>query len=153
MIRNETEYQEAVGRLRQEKARLTEHRRRLKAEGLKAEELKRALDPLRSFHLQLEEEVESYERLRRGDLGELQNLHGLGRTLVAIRIALGLTQRELAERLEVHESQVSRDERNEYHGITVDRASRILDALGVELMSVFRPLPSRTPKRIGNAHV
>jgi hypothetical protein len=152
VIRNETEYQEAVGRLRQEKARLAEHRRRLKAEGLKFGELKRALDPFRSFHLQLEEEVESYERLRRGDLGELQNLHGLGRTLVALRIALGLTQRELAERLEVHESQVSRDERNEYHSITVDRASRILDALGVELTSVFKPLPSQKPKKGSEAH-
>ena len=28
------------------------------------------LDPLRSFHEQLAEEVESYERLKRGDLGE-----------------------------------------------------------------------------------
>ena len=56
---------------------------------------------------------------------------------MALRIALGLTQRELAERLGVHESQVSRDERNEYHGITVERASRILDALGVELRSTF----------------
>lgn len=39
------------------------------------------------------------------------------------------------ERLGVHESLVSRDERNEYHGITLDRAARILDALGVELRS------------------
>ena len=104
--------------------------------GLDEEELKRALDPLRSFHLQLEEEVQSYERLKRGDLGELHNLHGLGHTLVALRIARGLTQRELATRLGVHESQVSRDERNEYHGITVDRASRILDAMAVRLRSL-----------------
>ena len=137
MIRNETEYQEAVRRLEEEAARLTEHEARLKGMGLGAGERKRALDPLRSFHLQLAEEVESYERLKRGDLGELTNLAGLGRTLVALRIALGLTQRELAERLDVHESQVSRDERNEYHGVTVDRASRILDALQVQLTSRF----------------
>ena len=37
----------------------------------------------------------------------------------------------------VHESQVSRDERNEYHGITLERASRVLDALGVTLVSEF----------------
>jgi transcriptional regulator with XRE-family HTH domain len=67
----------------------------------------------------------------------------VGRTLVALRIALGLTQRELAERLDVNESQVSRDERNEYQGITVDRASRILDALGVTLKSAFQ-----TPIRV-----
>jgi hypothetical protein len=39
----------------------------------------------------------------------------------------------LTDRLGVHQSQVSRDERNEYHGITVDRASRILEVLGVDV--------------------
>ncbi|MGA2447310.1 MAG: helix-turn-helix domain-containing protein [Polyangiaceae bacterium] len=64
---------------------------------------------------------------------------------LALRIALGLTQRELAERLEVHESQVSRDGRNEYHGMTVDRASWILDALGVKLRSIFPSSRVATP--------
>lgn len=137
MIRNETEYQEAVRRQKEERGRLAEHKARLKKTGLSADELRRALDPLRSFHLQLEEEIESYERLKRGELEELENLHGIGRTLIALRIALGLTQRELAERLGVHESQVSRDERNEYHGIAVERVSKILDALGVSLKSQF----------------
>lgn len=137
MIRNENEYREAVQRLREEKKRLDAHRATLATTGLSKPEIKRAMDPLRSFHMQLEEEVEAYERLKRGDLGELENLHGLGRTLVALRIALGLTQRQLAERLSVDESQVSRDERNEYHGITVDRASRILDVLRVHLKSSF----------------
>ncbi|MFU8803729.1 MAG: helix-turn-helix domain-containing protein [Bradymonadaceae bacterium] len=137
MIRNEAEYQEALTRQEEERERLNEHRARLAGMGLNEEELKRALDPLRSFHLQLEEEVQSYERLKRGDIGELFNLHGLGEVLVALRIARGLTQRELAGRLGVHESQVSRDERNEYHGITVERASRVLDAMGVRLRSLF----------------
>ena len=137
MIRNEAEYQEALSRLQEERTRLEEHRNRLVEIGLKDDEVKRALDPLRSFHLQLDEEVQSYERLKRGDLGELSNLHGLGQMLIALRIARGLTQRELATRLGVHESQVSRDERNEYHGITVDRASRVLDAMGVRLRSFF----------------
>jgi transcriptional regulator with XRE-family HTH domain len=53
-----------------------------------------------------------------------------------------MTQRELAEKLRVHESQVSRDERNEYHGITVERASRILDAIGAEILSEVRIEPS-----------
>ena len=137
MIRNESEYQEANRRLQEERDRMAEHRTRLEGMGLSSEDVKRALDPLRSFHEQLVEEVESYERLKRGDLGELTNLHGLGQMLVGLRIARGLNQRELAERLGVHESQVSRDERNEYHGITVDRASRVLDALGVLLKSSF----------------
>jgi len=147
MIRNESEYQEAVRRVADERKRLADHRARLKEQGLSAAEIKRAIDPLVSFHLQLEEEVESYERLKRGDLGETQNLHGIGQLLIALRISLGLTQRELAERLAIHESQVSRDERQDYHGVSVERVSRILDALNVTLRSAFeQPLVSEGRK-------
>jgi DNA-directed RNA polymerase specialized sigma subunit len=135
MIRNEKEYKEAVNRIREEEGRLAEQEERLKSMGLAPEEIKRALDPMRSFHQQLEEEVHSYERLRRGEFDEVCNLQGIGQLLVSLRIAKGLTQRELAERLDVHETQVSRDERNEYHGITLDRAARVLQALGVEVRS------------------
>jgi DNA-binding XRE family transcriptional regulator len=125
-----------------EEGRIKEQRSKLAEQNYTAEQIKRALDPLLSFHLQLMEEVESYERLKRGDLGEISNLHGLGMTLIGLRIALGLTQRAFAEKLGVNETQVSRDERNEYHGITVERASQILDHLGVTLRSQFNePIP------------
>src|SRR5579872_7369904 len=133
MIRNETEYQEASNRLAEEKSRLAEHRTRLKEAGLSEEEIKRVIDPMESFHLQLKEEVESYERLKRGEFESLDNLRGLGHLLISLRIAQGVSQRELAKRLDVHESQVSRDERNEYFGITLERAIKILDALNVRL--------------------
>ena len=42
-----------------------------------------------------------------------------------------MSQRELAERLGVSESVISRDERNEYHGISVARAQNILESLEV----------------------
>jgi ribosome-binding protein aMBF1 (putative translation factor) len=135
MIRNENEYREAVARLAEEKKRMNAQRAELKKMGLAAGEIKRALDPIRSFHLQLAEEVESYERLKRGEFDDLSDLRGIGHLLISLRIARGLTQRELAERMGAHESLVSRDERNEYHGITLERAARILDALGVELRS------------------
>lgn len=137
MIRNESEYQEAVRRLTEEKERLAAHQQRLQELGLGAAEVKRSIDPLRSFQAQLAEEIECYERLKRGDIDPLLNLHGLGRSLVALRISRGITQRELAERLGVHESQVSRDERNDYHGITVERATRVLEALRVQMRSSF----------------
>ena len=133
MIRNESEYKEAVGRLAEEQRRLTEHRARLKEAGLSDEEIKRVIDPMESFHLQLREEVESYERLKRQEFDELYNLRGLGHMLISLRITQGVSQRELAKRLGVHESQVSRDERNEYFGITLERAVKVLDALNVRL--------------------
>jgi DNA-directed RNA polymerase specialized sigma subunit len=137
MIRSEAEYKEAVRRIAEEKQRLAEQKSSLEAMQLGPEEVKRALDPMRSFHLQLEEEVEAYERLKRGEFGEITNLRGIGQLLIAARIFKGLSQRELAERLGVHESQVSRDERNEYHNITLERAARILEVLGVDVRSTI----------------
>lgn len=143
MIRNEAEYQEASARLADERSRLAEHRARLKHAGLSDEEIKRVIDPMESFHLQLKEEVESYERLKRGEFEELENLRGLGHLLISIRISQGISQRELAKRLNVHESQVSRDERNEYFGITLERAVKILDALNVRLHTKVEIEPPR----------
>jgi DNA-directed RNA polymerase specialized sigma subunit len=136
MIRSETEYRQSVERVRDEQSRLGQQRKKLQELGLGREEIKRAMDPMCSFHEQLREEVESYERLKRGEFEELRNFAGLGRLLIALRIAQGLSQRELAERLGVHEAQVSRDERNEYHGVTVERANRVLEALGAEVRTV-----------------
>ena len=143
MIRNESEYQEASARLADERNRLADHRRRLQEVGLNDEEIKRVIDPMESFHLQLKEELESYERLKRGEFEELENLRGLGHLLISVRIAQGVSQRELARRLGVHESQVSRDERNEYFGTTLERAIKILDALNVKLRTQVKVEPSR----------
>ena len=142
MIRNEAEYRDAVKRIQEEHKRLADQRDNLAQMDLSRAEIKRAMAPLYSFHEQLKEEVGSYERLKRGEFDEIHNFSGVGRLLIALRIAQGISQRELAERLAVHETQVSRDERNEYHGITVERANRILEALGVEVRTVVESLPT-----------
>ena len=133
MIRNENEYRAAVQRLEEQEARIQQQAAELRNMKLSKPEQKRVLDPIQTFHDQLQEEITSYERLKRGEFDEVSNFAELGRLLIALRIAGGLTQRELAERLEVSESQVSRDERNEYHGITVERANRILEVLNAEV--------------------
>ena len=140
MIRNKNEYKDAVRRLGEQKERLKQQAAQLKQTKLSKDAIKRVLDPVRSFHEQIKEEVASYERLKRGEFDELQNFAGIGRLLIALQIAKGLTQHELAERLEVSETQVSRDERNEYHGVTVERANRILEALDVEVTSAVASL-------------
>ena len=96
-------------------------------------QLKKAMESMQPFHLQLSEEIEDQERLKRWDLGEGYNLHGLGRMLIALCITRGISQSDLAKKLDTHASQVSRDERNEYQGMSVDRASRILDLLNAGL--------------------
>jgi DNA-binding XRE family transcriptional regulator len=133
MIRSEKEYQEALEQLARDKEFAERQRAALVDLGLPPEAVERGMGPLLSFQAQLEDEVGWYERARRGDLGTVSRLPQIGRLLIGARIAQGLTQRELAERLGVSEAQVSRDERNEYHGLSLERAQRVLDALGVSM--------------------
>jgi ribosome-binding protein aMBF1 (putative translation factor) len=153
MIRSEAEYQEAALRLEAERKRLDEHAAAWSKQGYTPAQIAKLREPLESFHLQLSEEVESYERLRRGQFSEFENLVGLGQLLIGLRIARGLTQRELARRLEVDESLVSRDERNEYHGVTVERAKRVLDALGVRLVTRVEVEPIQVPGEFAEARL
>ena len=141
MIRSEKEYREAVERLRQDEEVLALQKDKLEGLGLSEVEVRRALEPMLSFRAQLEEEVEWYESVRRRDFGIIRDLGAVGTLLIALRIANGLSQRELADKLGVSEAQVSRDERNEYHGITVDRAQRVLDAMNETLTSHVEDKP------------
>lgn len=133
MIRNDREYQEAQRRLKDDQDFIAAQRRALEDLALTAEGIERAMQPALSFHAQLVEEVEWYERVCRRDFETIHSLNAIGRLLIAARIANGLTQQGLAERLGVSAAQVSRDERNDYHGITVERAQLILDRLGEKL--------------------
>lgn len=129
MIRTDAEYQDALKRLQQDRTVVATQRAKLHELDLTDEEIERALQPGLSFHEQLQEEVSVYEAMRRGEISSIHSLVEIGRVIIGLRIARGITQRELAERMQVSESQVSRDERNDYHGITVDRAQRIISAL------------------------
>lgn len=133
MIKTEREYIEAKNRLEQEYKSLDEHEKKMKAAGLNSEQIKLAIDPLLTFTLQLREEVEEYEKLKRGQFDAVVNLSGLGRALIALRIYKGMSQKELGEKLGVSEPQVSRDERNEYHGASIEKIQKVLNALNVTL--------------------
>ncbi len=135
MIKTEHEYLEAKQRLEAEFKKIAEHKNKMKKAGLTKDQAKLALDPLSSFAMQLQEEVEEYEKLKRGQFDIIENLNGLGHTLVALRIFKGVKQKELADKMNVTESQVSRDERNEYHGASIEKIQKVLNALDVKLKS------------------
>ena len=142
MIRTDQEYELTRQKLADQEARVRQQAAQLKAMGIDKDGIKRVLDPIRSFSAQLQDEIETYERLKRGEFPEIENFDGMGQLLIALRISKGMTQRELAQRMGVNESQVSRDERNEYAGVTLDRAQRILEALQVTLTTSVRVLSS-----------
>jgi Helix-turn-helix len=133
MLRSEAEYRRNEQLVREHEDKIAAQRVRLKGEGWTAAAIQEALDPLLSMRDELAEEMQAYERFKRGNIGELRSLRDLGWALTAIRLARGISQAELARRMDVHVAQVSRDERSSYHGITLDRAARILEALGGHL--------------------
>lgn len=139
MIKTEKEYLESKNRLEQEYKTLEDHENKMKDAGLNKEQIKLAIDPLVSFTLLLREEVEEYEKLKRGQFDSFVNLSGLGRTLIALRIYKGMTQKDLAEKLGVLEPQISRDERNEYYGASIEKIQKVLNALNVTIKSEISP--------------
>jgi ribosome-binding protein aMBF1 (putative translation factor) len=83
----------------------------------------------------LREDLDRYEALKAGkvkrrSVGSLRELPVL---LIEGRIAAGLTQRQLAERLGLLEQQIQRYESTMYSGVNLDRLQDVADALGLEI--------------------
>ena len=80
----------------------------------------------------LRQQLADYEALRAGRVRvlELSSLDDLPDVLIRARIAAGLTQKELARRLGVRESQVQRYEATRYAGANLARLQAVADALG-----------------------
>jgi DNA-binding XRE family transcriptional regulator len=92
-------------------------------------------DALRGQAETFRDEIKHYEDLRDGRINkrELGSLRDLPTALIEARIAAGLTQKALGERLEVKEQQVQRWEANLYSGVGVDRLQEVVDALGMAI--------------------
>lgn len=130
MIRNEKEYEATKRRVADADRAVVAQRAAFEGAGFGPDEVQRGLEPVEAMRAGLLEELTWYERVRAGDVGVLTGIARIGELLIAARIAAGISQRDLAERLGVSEAQISRDEHNEYHGITVERAQRVMEALG-----------------------
>ena len=88
----------------------------------------------------LREQVGRYEDLKAGRVSTavLTSLVGLLSTLIEARIAAGLTQKMLSERLGVAEQQVQRWESTTYAGVSVERVQTVADALGLAITEEVR---------------
>jgi hypothetical protein len=82
--------------------------------------------PLLAPHASLATDIGWYEAARRGKVPEIRDRSQVGQVLITLRLAAGLSQRELG----VSKTTVSRDEADEYRRISVDRAQRIVEAIG-----------------------
>jgi ribosome-binding protein aMBF1 (putative translation factor)/dephospho-CoA kinase len=103
---------------------------------------KAQIDGLRSQWTELRELIDEYESLRSGNRRVLQlaSFADLPRTLIQARIAAGMSQEELAERLGIKSQQVQRYEATDYLGASLSRVSEVVRALGIQVQEdVFLP--------------
>lgn len=140
MIKTDKELKALEAQLVTEDQRLEQQRQILVDAGLTPEQLEAAMAPLISFRDQLAEEIEFYRRVKAKDFSALSSFEAIGRLLIALRIAFGKSQHDLAAALQVDDSQVSRWERDEYFGLTVPKVLQILTALGVRIKMEVEPL-------------
>lgn len=87
----------------------------------------------------LEAELAEYDALRQGKVVtlEAESIIGIGVALIKARIVRNLTQKELAERLQLAEQQVQRYEATQYQGVTAERLQQVADALRLSVREVF----------------
>ena len=100
------------------------------------------IDALQSQLDDLHAQLEEYEALRSGRFSviELESFEELPRVLIQARIASGLSQKDLAERLGLKEQQIQRYEATEYASASFDRLKEIIGALGIQVQeNVFLP--------------
>lgn len=83
----------------------------------------------------LTEQIERYEELRAGriDRREIESVKDIPTALIEARIASGLTQKNLAERLDLKPQQIQRWEADRYSSTSLDRLWEVADALGLRL--------------------
>jgi DNA-binding XRE family transcriptional regulator len=145
MLTSEAAYRRTKGIITQTLVHLQKQEKELAAKGLAAPKVKRLLDPTRAFLAQFIFDVKSYEDAKKGKIPPIESIETIGRSLIALRIAKGMTQAELAEKLGISQGQVSQDEKDEYHAITVERAQKILSVFGARLVSkvVMDPRPRK----------
>jgi ribosome-binding protein aMBF1 (putative translation factor) len=95
---------------------------------------KAELDALASQARDLREELAAYDALRPGDSSTIRvaSFDDLPSALIQARIARGLTQRELALRLDLKEQQIQHYEATRYASASLTRVGAVIHALGIE---------------------
>ena len=91
-------------------------------------------DALQSQLADLKEQLQEYEALRAGhfDLDTLNVVAELPTVLIKARIAQGLRQKDLAERLGLKEQQIQRYEATDYATASLTRIKEVANVLGGE---------------------
>ena len=81
----------------------------------------------------LSKEIEEYNSLKKQTSIKISSIQDLPIALIKARIAMGMTQKELAEKMGVKEQQVQRDEANQYSSAGFHRIMEVAKALDINI--------------------
>jgi HTH-type transcriptional regulator / antitoxin HipB len=93
---------------------------------------------------QLKQELVEYEQLKSGNILTfvLGSLNDLPTTLIKARIAAGMTQKDLANKIGVQEQQIQRYEASLYSSASFDRLRSIASALNIDITQAVMQVSS-----------
>ena len=132
MIKNERQYRITRAQAERFRETLRGHRERPSdSEGLHPLIVKAQDEALSSQLEDLENELREYESLKAGafQFEELRIVADLPTVLIKARIAQGLSQKDLAERIGLKEQQIQRYEATDYVSANLARIKEVADSL------------------------
>ena len=138
MIKNEWQYRITRSRADEVHNTLDELQRTALPDGLQPEMRELQLDALRGTLGDLEAELAEYDSLHDATLIEATGIEELPIALIRARIARGLTQRQLAERIGLQEQAIQRYEATDYFGVSFARLVEIAEALELTIHYAVR---------------
>ena len=135
MITNERQYRIAKSEAQKFEQAIAAARDETPSAGVHPRVHEAMIESLESERDVLREQLDHYEALKAGKVKqrEISSLRELPVLLIEGRIAAGLTQRQLADRLKLPEQQIQRYEATMYSGVNLDRLQEVADAVGLQI--------------------
>ncbi len=129
MIKNERQYKITRAKADELRVAISELQHSPMPDGLSPEMRELQLEALAGTLGDFAAELAEYDDLNNATLIEATGIGEFPTALIRARIARGLTQRELAERLGLAEQAIQRYEANDYLGVSFSRLVEIAEAL------------------------
>lgn len=135
MINNKRQHTIAKNELKEFDETINTLQNQLKTAGENAFSIEMNINSIKRFRSKLYSEIQEFEKLIAGrkQTLEFNSVRDIGRCLISTRIAMKISQKELAERLGIHEQQIQRYEQQEYGKANLERIMQICDELGIEV--------------------
>lgn len=142
MIKNERQYKITRSRADEIRVAISELEQAPLPDGLSLEMRELQVQALKGTLGDFEAELADFDALHDAKLIEATGIEAFPTALIRARIARGLTQRQLADRLGIAEQSIQRYEAGDYAGVSFARLVEIAEALDVTVNYGVRLAPA-----------